>query len=118
MTEAVFLDLREAFDMVDHGRILSKLPIYVKKANRFVGSRVVYSTESIWCHLLEPLLRKSSNLMWCTARLNISPIAIYIINNDIIQNQNSLGEVHHNLIPAVLSYHHIPNEMQHLIRSL
>ena len=32
--------------------------------------------------------------------------------------KNAFGEVHHNLIPAVLSYHHIPDEIQHLIRSL
>ena len=32
--------------------------------------------------------------------------------------KNPFGEVHHNLIPAVLSYHHTPDETQHLIRSL
>ena len=28
MTGAVFIDLRKAFDTVDHARLLSKLPIY------------------------------------------------------------------------------------------
>ena len=36
----------------------------------------------------------------------------------LLDLKNAFGEVHHNLIPAVLSYHHIPNEIQHLIRSL
>ena len=36
----------------------------------------------------------------------------------LLDLKNAFGEVHHNLIPAVLLYHHIPNEIQHLIRSL
>ena len=36
----------------------------------------------------------------------------------LLDLKNAFGEVHHNLIPAVLSYHHIPEEIQHLIRSL
>ena len=31
---------------------------------------------------------------------------------------NAFGEVHHNLIASVLSYHHIPSHMQALISSL
>ena len=36
----------------------------------------------------------------------------------LLDLKNAFGEVHHNWIPAVLSYHHIPDEIQHLIRSL
>ena len=36
----------------------------------------------------------------------------------LLDLKNAFGEVHHNLIPAVLSYHNIPNEIQHLISSL
>ena len=36
----------------------------------------------------------------------------------LLDLKNAFGEVHHNLIPAVLSYHHIPDEIQYLIRSL
>ena len=54
MTVAVFLDLHKAFDRADHARILSKLPIYGIKAKSFVGSRVIYSIESILYHIMEP----------------------------------------------------------------
>ena len=36
----------------------------------------------------------------------------------LLDLKNAFGEVHHTLIPAVLSYHNIPNEIQHLVRSL
>ena len=32
--------------------------------------------------------------------------------------KNALGEVHHNLVQEVLRYHHIPDHMQSLVRSL
>ena len=36
----------------------------------------------------------------------------------LLDLKNAFGEVHHNLIPAVLRYHHIPDHIQLLIRSL
>ena len=36
----------------------------------------------------------------------------------LLDFRNALGEVHHNLIPALLKYHHIPDQVQRLINSL
>ena len=36
----------------------------------------------------------------------------------LLDLKNAFGEVHHNLIPAVLRYHHIPDHIQLLIHSL
>ena len=36
----------------------------------------------------------------------------------LLDLKNAFGEVHHNLIPAVLKYHHIPHHIQQLINSL
>ena len=36
----------------------------------------------------------------------------------LLDLKNAFGEVHHNLIPAVLRYHHISDHIQLLIRSL
>ena len=36
----------------------------------------------------------------------------------LLDLKNAFGEVHHNLIPEVLTYHHIPAEIQQLIHSL
>ena len=36
----------------------------------------------------------------------------------LLDLKNAFGEVHHNLIPAVLSYNRIPEEIQNLIHSL
>ena len=36
----------------------------------------------------------------------------------LLDLKNAFGEVHHNLIPPVLKYHHIPDHIQILIRSL
>ena len=36
----------------------------------------------------------------------------------LLDLKNAFGEVHHNLIPAVLKYHHIPDQIQGLITSL
>ena len=36
----------------------------------------------------------------------------------LLNLKNAFGEVHNTLIPAVLSYHNIPNEIQHLVRIL
>ena len=47
------------------------------------------------------------------ARINHRSLVITLLDL-----KNAFREVHHNLIPAVLSYHHIPDEIQHLIRSL
>ena len=52
----------------------------------------------------------------------------HIINKALIKQRslivtfldlkNASGEVHHNLIPTVLSYHHLPSHIQFLITSL
>ena len=36
----------------------------------------------------------------------------------LLDLKNAFGEVHHNLIRKVFSYHHIPEEMQQLIGNL
>ena len=36
----------------------------------------------------------------------------------LLDLKNAFGEVHHTLIPTVLSYHNIPIEIQHLVHSL
>ena len=36
----------------------------------------------------------------------------------LLDLKNAFGEVHHNLIPEVLKYHHIPTQIQLLIGSL
>ena len=36
----------------------------------------------------------------------------------LLDLKNAFGEVHHNLIPAVLKYHHIPHHIQQLINGL
>ena len=36
----------------------------------------------------------------------------------LLDLKNAFGEVHHNLIPAVLTYYHIPHHIQQLINSL
>ena len=36
----------------------------------------------------------------------------------LLDLKNAFGEVHHNLIPEVLRYHHVPDQIQQLIRSL
>ena len=36
----------------------------------------------------------------------------------LLDLKNAFGEVHHNLIQSVLGYHHIPNHMNNLIKSL
>ena len=36
----------------------------------------------------------------------------------LIDLQNACGEVHHNLIESVLKYHHIPDDVISIIRSL
>jgi hypothetical protein len=36
----------------------------------------------------------------------------------LLDLKNAFGEVHHNLIQFVLGYHHIPNHMNNLIKSL
>ena len=36
----------------------------------------------------------------------------------LLDLKNAFDEVHHNLIPSVLRYHHIPDHIQMLIRSL
>ena len=48
-----------------------------------------------------------------TARIKQKSLVITILDL-----KNAFGEVHHNLIPAVLRYHHIPDHIQLLIRSL
>ena len=48
-----------------------------------------------------------------TARIKQKSLVITILDL-----KNAFGEVHHNLIPSVLRYHHIPNYFQMLIRSL
>ena len=45
-TGAVFIDLRKAFDMVDHGRLLSKLSWYGIKSKETYSSVIIYSTET------------------------------------------------------------------------
>ena len=36
----------------------------------------------------------------------------------LLDLKNAFGEVHHNLIPVVLNYHHIPDQIQKLIKNL
>ena len=36
----------------------------------------------------------------------------------LLDLKNAFGEVHHNLIPQVLKYHHIPDQIQQLIKNL
>ena len=36
----------------------------------------------------------------------------------LLDLKNSFGEVHHNLIPTILKYHHIPDQLQQLINNL
>ena len=36
----------------------------------------------------------------------------------LLDLKNASGEVHHNLIKSVLGYHHIPDHIQHIIKSL
>ena len=36
----------------------------------------------------------------------------------LLDLKNAFGEVHHNLIPTVLKYHHIPDQIQQLINNL
>ena len=36
----------------------------------------------------------------------------------LLDLKNAFGEVHHNLIPVVLKYHHIPDQIQQLIKNL
>ena len=47
------------------------------------------------------------------ARIKQRPIVITLLDL-----KNAFGEVHHNLIQSVLGYHHIPNHMNNLIKSL
>ena len=48
-----------------------------------------------------------------TARIKQKSLVI-----SLLDLKNAFGEVHHNLIPEVLKYHHIPNHIQLLVRSL
>ena len=48
-----------------------------------------------------------------TARIKQKSLVITLLDL-----KNAFGEVHHNLIPSVLRYHHIPDHIQMLIRSL
>ena len=36
----------------------------------------------------------------------------------LLDLKNAFGEVHHNLIPEVLRYHHIPQHIQNMVQSL
>ena len=36
----------------------------------------------------------------------------------LLDLKNAFGEVHHNLIPEILRYHHIPDHIQQLVSSL
>ena len=47
------------------------------------------------------------------ARIKQRPVVITLLHL-----KNAFGEVHHNLIPAVLKYHHMPDQIQRLINSL
>ena len=42
----------------------------------------------------------------------------YSVTITLIDLQNAFGEVHHNLIDTVLKYHHIPDNIIKIIRSL
>ena len=48
-----------------------------------------------------------------TARIKQKSLVITLLDL-----KNAFGEVHHNLIPSVLKYHHIPDHIQILLRSL
>ena len=48
-----------------------------------------------------------------TARIEQTSLVITLLDL-----KNAFGEVYHNLIPSVLRYHHIPDHIQKLIRSL
>ena len=48
-----------------------------------------------------------------TARIKQKSLVI-----SLLDLKNALGEAHHNLNPEVLKYHHIPNHIQLLVRSL
>ena len=48
-----------------------------------------------------------------TARIKQRSLVITLLDL-----KNAFGEVHHSLIPEVLKYHHVPNHIQLLIRSL
>ena len=48
-----------------------------------------------------------------TARIKQKSLVI-----SLLDMKNALGEVHHNLIPEVLKYHHIPDHIQQLFCTL
>ena len=54
-------------------------------------------------------------VIWALSKARVKQRSLVITLLDL---KNAFGEVHHNLIPEVLRYHHIPQHIQNMVQSL
>ena len=73
--DIIYLDYRQAFDTVHHGRLIDKLISYGVDVNNQVGQRVFVSEKDEgWS--ARKLFRMSRCAQWCTSRLCVGPFTL------------------------------------------